>query len=109
MLTQKQTECIDACNECITACLQCAASCLQESEPKAMVRCIALDLECADIFRLAAASIARSGEYTKAICALCEQICNACGVECSQHPVEHCQKCSDACRRCADACLAMTH
>ena len=59
MLNQKQNECLRACNECSAACLQCASACLEEEHPKPMTRCIALDMECADIFCHAAASIAR--------------------------------------------------
>ena len=46
-----------ACHECAVACLQCATACLKEPDPKAMARCVALDLECADICQLAVASI----------------------------------------------------
>lgn len=70
LLSQKEIDCLRACNEC-AACLQCATSCIKETDPKAMAQCIALELECADICQLAAASIARGGEHMKAICALC--------------------------------------
>ena len=72
-----------------------------------MARCIALDLECADICRLAASSIARGGEHMQVICALCADACRGCAAECSMHDMAHCQRCAEACKRCADACLAM--
>lgn len=75
MQVQNQEACLQACNECAAACLQCAAASLKEADPKAMARCVALDLECADICRLAAASIARDGEQIQAICALCSNAC----------------------------------
>lgn len=47
--------CIDACNGCAVACDRCAASCLKEKDLHAMARCIALDMDCAEICRLASA------------------------------------------------------
>lgn len=107
MLSQKEIECLRACNECAAACLQCASGCINEAQPKPMANCIALDLECAEICRLAAASIARHGPQRDAICALCAQACLACSTECAKHDMEHCARCADACKRCADACNAM--
>lgn len=107
MLSQKEIECLRACNDCAAACLQCASACLNEDQPKMMAHCIALDLECADICRLAAASIARKGEQRDAICALCAKACQACSSECAKHEMEHCKKCAEASKLCADACKAM--
>ena len=101
--------CLRACNDCAAACLMCATACLAEADPRPMVRCIALDLECADICRLAAASIARGGAHMRAICALCAQACRSCAAECDKHSMDHCQRCAESCSRCADACLAMAH
>ena len=107
MLSQKEIECLRACNECASACLQCAIGCLKEDQPKPMVHCISLDLECADICRLTAASIARGGEQMKAICALCAKACESCRAECGKHSMEHCKRCAEACKHCAEACSAM--
>ena len=107
MLSQKEIECLRACNDCAAACLQCASACLDEDPPKPLSLCIALDLECADICRLAAASIARQGAQRDAICALCAQACQACSTECAKHDMEHCKKCAEACKLCALACNAM--
>ena len=107
MNSDKEKECLLACTECATACLQCAAACLKEEDPKAMVRCIALDMECADLCRLAASSIARGDEHAKLLCALCAQVCEACANECAKHAMEHCQRCAAACKRCALACRTM--
>lgn len=81
MLSQMELDCLRACNECAAVCLQCASACLQEDDPKAMTRCIALDLECADICQLAAASIARGGNLRDAVCALCAEACETCRTE----------------------------
>lgn len=107
MVNQKEIECLRACNECAIACLQCAIACIKEADPKAMARCIILDLECADICRLATASMARGGEHMKAICALCAEACQTCATECGKHQMAHCKHCAEACKSCADACHAM--
>ena len=109
MAQQIEEVCLGACNDCAVACLQCAAACLREAEPKPMARCIALNLECADICQLAVASMARGGEHMKEICALCALACRGCAAECGTHDMDHCKRCAEACERCAGACLAMAH
>lgn len=109
MLTQRENESLRACNECATACLQCAYACLKEEDPKAMLVCITFDLECADICRFAAASIARGDKHVKSVCALCIEICQSCATECSEHAMDHCQRCAIACKHCVDACRSMLH
>ena len=100
-------ECIDACNACADTCDYCSTACLAEDDVKMMARCIALDIDCAQICRLAAAYMARGSQFAAALCGQCAQICQACGDECAKHEADHCQQCAQACRRCADACRAM--
>ncbi len=107
MLSQRQIECLLACNACAASCLQCASACLKEEDPRHMVRCIALDFECADICRLAATSIAFSGTHMNSVCKLCADMCEACATECAKHPMDHCQQCAESCKRCVDACREM--
>ncbi|MHB1053060.1 MAG: four-helix bundle copper-binding protein [Thiobacillus sp.] len=107
MLNQSENECLIECNACAAACLQCASDCIDEEDPKSMARCIKLDLECADICRLAAASIARGDDNMKAVCSLCADACETCGTECAKHPMDHCKRCAEACKRCAAACRNM--
>ena len=107
MTNQVQKACIEACNACAVSCLQCVAGCLKETDVKAMVQCIALDLECAEICRLCVSSMARNGECTKEICALCAKVCDMCAAECSKHAHAHCKDCAEAFKRCAEACRAM--
>lgn len=104
---QKFNACIEACNACAVACNHCAASCLQEPDVRMMARCIALDIDCAQICALAAGAMARGSEHAKAICALCADICQTCGDECAKHRMDHCQECAQACRRCAEECRKM--
>ena len=57
-----------------------------------MARCIALDIDCAAICRLAAGAMARSSGMSKAVCALCADACQACGDECAKHEHDHCPR-----------------
>jgi len=100
-------DCIDACNACADACDHCAGACLQEDDVKSMARCVALDMDCAQICRLSAALMARGSTFASELCRLCADICRACGDECGKHAMDHCQQCAEACRRCADACARM--
>ena len=107
METMDFQSCIDACNACALACDHCAASCLQEEDVKMMARCIALDIDCAQICRVAAAVMARGGPAASAICQACAAICDMCADECAKHSMQHCQDCAAACRRCAEECRRM--
>ena len=100
-------ECIEACQACADACDHCATACLQEPDVGEMARCVALDMDCAQVCRLAASVMARGSEFAGAICQICAEICEACGEECERHPPDHCQQCAEACRRCAEACRQM--
>jgi hypothetical protein len=99
--------CIDACNACADACDHCASACLQEQDPKMMVRCIAIDMDCAAACRLAAGMMARDSTFAGQACKLCSEICQACAHECARHSMGHCQQCAQACRRCAEECRKM--
>jgi hypothetical protein len=107
MADKKFQECIDACNACADACDHCSTACLAEADVKMMARCIALDMDCAQICRLAAAYMARGSVFAGAICRQCADICSACADECARHEMDHCQQCAQACRRCAEACGMM--
>ena len=96
--------CVAACN----ACNHCAAACLQEPDVKMMVRCVALDVDCAALCQLAAAAMARQSDFAHQICHLCASVCDPCGDECARHDMDHCQQCAAACLECAKACRAMT-
>ncbi|MGV3493500.1 MAG: four-helix bundle copper-binding protein [Ramlibacter sp.] len=104
---EEYQECIAACHACVVACNHCAASCLQEPHVQHMVRCIALDSDCAQICGLAIQFMAGGSDHVPAVCRLCADICRACAEECARHDQDHCQQCAEACRRCADACAAV--
>ena len=99
--------CIDACNDCAAACDRCAAACLREPDPKAMARCIALDIDCAQLCRVAAGFVARASEVADELCQACADLCDICAGECAKHSMQHCQDCAAACARCAAECRKM--
>jgi len=107
MAHQQFESCISACNACAAACDHCATACLKEDDVRMMARCVALEMDCAAICRLAAGFMARGSEFANQVCALCASICEACGQECAKHQHDHCQACAQACKRCADECRRM--
>jgi hypothetical protein len=104
MAHERFEECIAACNRCATECDHCAIACTNEADPKPLARCVALDLDCAAICRLAVAYMGRDSEFAVAICASCAEVCEACAAECEKHSMEHCRRCAEACRGCAQGC-----
>jgi len=99
---------IDACLRCASACERCAAACLDEPDAGTMARCIALAADCAAICRVAAATLAREGEFSLPTCLLCAEVCEACSEECSRYPAGHCRACAEACSACARACRSVS-
>ncbi|NIA56173.1 four-helix bundle copper-binding protein [Massilia sp. TW-1] len=107
MQNQQYESCIEACNDCADACDTCASACLKEDDVKMMARCIAHDIDCAQLCRLAAAVMARAGEAATSICQACADVCDMCADECGKHDAQHCKDCAAACRRCAAECRNM--
>ncbi len=109
MSHQHNPELLAALHKCADACNHCATACLDEQDVKMMVKCIKLDLDCAQICSLTAALIARGSEHGKHLLKECAEVCNACADECEKHAsmgMEHCKKCAEACRACAIACAS---
>jgi len=107
--------CIDACMECATTCTSCADACLAEEHVQHLVRCIRLNLDCADICAATGMILTRrtmrDETVLRAQLQACIAACRACGDECDTHAsemsMEHCRVCADACRRCEQACQAL--
>jgi hypothetical protein len=106
--------CIEAAAACAQACTVCADACLGEEDVKAMVTCIRLDLDCAEVCRVTATLLARPSHRDapalRAQLQACAEMCRACGEECArhgEHGMEHCRICAEACHECAEACDAM--
>lgn len=107
MSNEMYRACIEAFNVCATACNHCAASCLKEPDVKMMSKCIALDMDCAQMCTVAAAVMARGSEHYQEICKVCADICLSCGDECAKHDKTHCKECAKACNHCAEECRKM--
>ncbi len=99
---------IDALFDCAQACTACADACLAEDSVKDLVRCIRLNLHCADLCATTGRILSRqeSPELARAVLEACALACKLCGDECAGHAahMEHCRVCAEACRRCEDAC-----
>jgi hypothetical protein len=107
-------ECIAACSDCASACTLCADDCLSEQNVAELVKCIRLDLDCADVCAATGRIVSRQTEYdanlTRATLQACITACRSCGEECArhgEHGMEHCRVCAEECDRCRSACEAL--
>ncbi|MDP9373316.1 MAG: four-helix bundle copper-binding protein [Chloroflexota bacterium] len=105
---------VQAALDCAQACTACADACLGEQDKERLVRCIRLDLDCADICGATASILSRQTAFepalARAVLQACVEACRLCGDECeghAQHGMEHCRVCAEACRRCEQACSAL--
>lgn len=102
--------CIEACFDCSQSCTACADACLAEQGVHTLVRCIRLNLDCADLCVATGNLLTRQVEFdptvARAVVEACVAACRACGDECRRHAehMEHCRVCADACRECEQAC-----
>jgi hypothetical protein len=99
--------CSRACFDCAQTCTACADACLAEADPKALARCIRLDLNCADLCdatgRIISRQTAFEAQMVSAVLLACTMTCRVCGDECQRHArhgMKHCRVCTDACRHC---------
>jgi hypothetical protein len=102
--------CIDECFACAATCTSCADACLGEQDVHELVRCVRLNLDCADACEAAGRILIRQTApdvgLLSATIEACAVACRACGEECERHAAhhEHCRLCAEACRRCEQAC-----
>lgn len=107
---QLLVEAIDALQDCVQACTACADACLGEDGVADLVRCIRLDLDCADVCAATAKVMTRQTAYappiSRALVEAARTACATCAAECEQHAGhhEHCRVCAGACRRAEQAC-----
>jgi Domain of Unknown Function (DUF326) len=100
----------DAVNDCAQACTGCADDDLAEPDVAELVKCVRLNLDCADVCDATVRVISRQTEYdanlTRSLLEACATACRSCGDECERHAEmhEHCRVCAEACRRCEQAC-----
>ncbi len=105
MSHENHKELIRTLNECAVECNHCTSACLEEQDVKMLAKCIKLEIDCAEICRLATSFLARGSEHAEHILKECAEICEACAKECESHShMEHCKKCAEVCRKCAEAC-----
>lgn len=102
--------CIDACFGCEQACTACADACLGEDMVQNLVRCIRLNLDCADVCSATGRVLSRQTQPDWAVAhaqlqSLLRAV-KACGDECRQHAdeYEHCRLCGESCRQCEESC-----
>ncbi len=102
--------CIKACFNCSQSCTSCADACLAEPQREMLLRCIRLNLDCADICqttgRLLSRQVAFDSTLARVIVQACALACRLCGAECEQHGrqgMEHCRICAEVCRECEQA------
>lgn len=102
---------IDALLTCASTCATCADACLHSGHADHMVRCIAMDNQCAAICFATANILSRpgpAGDAWREVVKACAAMCRECADECASHAdMDHCQICAEACRACADACEAL--
>ena len=107
-----RSACIEACLDCEQACVVCADACIAEDRTALLIRCIRLDLDCADLCGVTARILSRANEpdwtVIRETLQACLAACKSCGAECRHHTeMQHCQVCADACDACALACQTL--
>lgn len=104
------TRAIEEALECSQTCTACADDCLGEENVQELTRCIALNIDCADICATTARVLSRQSAFEPAMARhllrACADSCRVCGMECEQHAMhhEHCRVCAESCKRCEEAC-----
>jgi hypothetical protein len=104
------THCIEQCFSCAATCTSCADACLGEEAVAELVRCVRLNLDCADLCdttgRVLSRQTAADLTVIRGTLDACVAACRACAEECERHAEhhEHCRVCAEACRRCEQAC-----
>jgi hypothetical protein len=105
VLENKHQSLINILDDCVEACHSCATADLRENELKMMVRCVELDIDCAEICNLTSHYLSRNSEFSTPMAKQCAEICDACAEECEKHPeMPHCVECAKVCRKCAQEC-----
>ena len=105
---EQYISCVDTCLRCARECDRSAEACRREPVSDHLTECIALNLDCAEFCRTAAAIISRESHFSGEVCRVCAEICDVCAAECRRHEHEHCQRCAVECHECADECRRMT-
>ncbi len=95
---------------CALTCTSCADACLAEEQVQELVRCIRLNLDCADVCNATGSVLTRQTSpdpgLARNMLEACAEACRVCAQECERHARhhEHCRVCAEACRRCEQVC-----
>jgi len=101
---------IHAIQDCAQTCISCADACMSEGDIQNLLRCIRLNLDCADICNATFSILSRPSMAAPEIWVsqlqTCALACRLCAEECERHASmhEHCRLCAEACRECEQAC-----
>jgi hypothetical protein len=104
--------------DCAQTCTVCADACLGEENLAELRKCIALNLDCADICSalgaIALRRLASQDNILRLMLQVCADACQSCADECGLHAAmhKHCRICEAVCRECERACrnaLSGTH
>ncbi len=91
---------INILDDCARVCESDMTADLMEKDVKIMVRCVQLDIDCAEICALTSNYLSRNSEFAYPITGQCALVCDACAEECEKHPdMPHCVECARVCRR----------
>jgi len=102
--------CIKACSSTAQTCISCADACMGEKDIQPLIRCMRINMDCADVCSLTSRLLCRQTEPPMSLMRsqlqACIMACKGCGQECQEHASKHeyCRVCSDYCRQCEDAC-----
>ena len=109
MSHEKHHSMVEALHKCAEECNYCATACLDEKDPE-LVRCIKLNIDCADICRVTASFSARGSEHIMYLMKACAELCDACAEECGRHAdkYDQCKKCAETCKTCVEECRLMS-
>ena len=108
----KTAACIEACFDCTRACVLCADACLAEPEHDALLACMRLTADCADLCEATGRILSRQQTdpaLAQAVVQTCVAVTRLCAQECESHAAmhRHCELCATACRRCESTCRAL--
>src|ERR1043165_7858318 len=99
------TECIELCQRCVASCTACADECLGQADMALLLRCIRLNLDCADVCTTIARLLSRRQQpelsTLRALLEAGTTICAATANEAQKHAEKH-----EHCRLSAEICLA---
>ena len=88
-ITRRCCAASESVSDCAASCTACADACLSEDDLPVLIRCIRLNLDCADACDVTGRTLARQTaadlSLISATVKACAVACRACGEECERH------------------------